>query len=39
MSGGMRQALDGQRQLIEARVDAVLDTARDAGAAWTGPTQ
>jgi len=37
MSGGMRHILDERRQPIEARADAVLDTARDAGAAWTGP--
>ena len=37
MTDDMRQALDERRELIEARVDAVLDTARDAGEAWTRP--
>ena len=35
MTGDMRQALDERRELIETRADAVLDTARDAGEAWT----
>lgn len=37
MAGDMRQALDEGRELIETRADAVLDTARDAGEAWTVP--
>ncbi|ACV05706.1 Multifunctional conjugation protein TraI [Kytococcus sedentarius] len=37
MTDDMRQALDERRELIEARADAVLDTARDAGEAWTRP--
>ncbi|MDN5757562.1 MAG: relaxase domain-containing protein [Tomitella sp.] len=37
MSTDMRQALDERRELIEARADAVLDTARDAKRAWTKP--
>ncbi|EWT06650.1 conjugal transfer protein [Intrasporangium chromatireducens Q5-1] len=37
MVGEMRQALDERRELIEARADAVLDTARDAGETWTRP--
>lgn len=35
MTGDMRQALDERRELIEARADAVLDTARNAGEPWT----
>lgn len=37
MTDDMRQALDERRELIEARADAVLDTARDAGDPWTKP--
>ena len=37
MTGDMRQALDERRELIETRAEAVLDTARDAGEAWTRP--
>jgi hypothetical protein len=37
MTDDMRQALDERRELIETRADAVLDTARDAGEAWTRP--
>ncbi|PZT88186.1 MAG: conjugal transfer protein, partial [Gordonia sp. (in: high G+C Gram-positive bacteria)] len=37
MSGDMRQALDERRELIEARADAVLNTARNAGQPWTRP--
>ncbi|WP_346037334.1 MobF family relaxase [Brevibacterium picturae] len=37
MIDDMRHALDERRGLIEARADAVLDTARDAGEAWTRP--
>lgn len=37
MTSDMRQALDERRELIEARADAVLDTARDAGEPWTRP--
>ncbi len=37
MASDMRQALDERRELIEARADAVLDTARDAGESWTVP--
>ena len=33
----MRHALDERRELIEARADAVLDTARDTGEPWTRP--
>lgn len=33
----MRQALDERRELIEARADAVLDTALVAGEVWTKP--
>ncbi|PWD97402.1 conjugal transfer protein [Dietzia maris] len=36
MAHDMRHALEERRELIEARADAVLDTARDAGEAWTG---
>lgn len=35
MTDDMRQALDGRREMIKARADAVLDTAREAGKAWT----
>ena len=37
MTGDMRQALDERRELIETRAEAVLDTACDAGEAWTRP--
>ncbi|MFC5273244.1 MobF family relaxase [Brachybacterium sacelli] len=37
MAGDMRHALDERRELIEARTDAVLDTARQAGEPWTKP--
>lgn len=37
MTDDMRQALDERWELIETRADAVLDTARDAGEAWTVP--
>lgn len=37
MTDDMRQALDERRELIEVRADAVLDTAREAGKAWTRP--
>ncbi|WP_344079927.1 MobF family relaxase [Nostocoides veronense] len=37
MTGDMRHALDERRELIEARADAVLDTARQAGELWTKP--
>ena len=37
MTGDMRHALDERRELIEARADAVLDTARETGEAWTRP--
>ncbi|MCC8927326.1 hypothetical protein [Rhodococcus sp. I2R] len=37
MTGDMRRALDERRELIEARADAVLDTARQAGEPWTEP--
>lgn len=37
MTSDMRHALDERRELIEARADAVLDTARDAGEAWMRP--
>ena len=37
MTRDVRQALDERRELIETRADAVLDTARDAGEAWTRP--
>ncbi|GAA1488221.1 hypothetical protein GCM10009626_09670 [Brachybacterium sacelli] len=37
MTRDLRQALDERRELIEARAEAVLDTARDAGEAWTQP--
>jgi len=37
MTDDMRQAPDERRELIEARADAVLDTARDAGEPWTKP--
>ncbi len=37
IAGDMRQALNERRELIETRADAVLDTARDAGEAWTRP--
>lgn len=37
MASDMRQALDERRELIETRADAVLDTAHDAGEAWTVP--
>jgi len=37
MAGDMRHALDERRELIEARADAVLDTARQAGEPWTKP--
>lgn len=35
MSNEMRQALNERRELIEARVDAVLDRALDEAAPWT----
>ncbi|MDN5726634.1 MAG: relaxase domain-containing protein, partial [Propionibacteriales bacterium] len=35
MNIDMHQALDEHRELIEARADALLDTARDAGHPWT----
>ena len=35
MTHDMRRALDERRELIEARADAVLDTARNAGEPWT----
>lgn len=34
MTGDMRKALDERREMIEARADAVLDTARETGEAW-----
>jgi conjugative relaxase-like TrwC/TraI family protein len=34
MTDDMRQALDERREMIEARADAVLDTARETGEAW-----
>ena len=34
MASDMRQALDERREMIEARTDAVLDTARETGEAW-----
>ncbi|WP_026077642.1 MobF family relaxase [Brevibacterium senegalense] len=37
MTGDMCRALDERRELIEARAEAILDTARDAGEAWTRP--
>lgn len=37
MADDMRQALDERCELIEARADAVLDTARAAEEAWTQP--
>lgn len=37
MTNEMRQALDERRELIEARADAVLDTASDTRAAWIEP--
>lgn len=37
MGDNMRHALDEQRELIEQRADAVLDTALDQGATWTIP--
>ncbi|PRY63312.1 conjugative relaxase-like TrwC/TraI family protein [Knoellia remsis] len=37
MTRDMRHALHERRELIETRADAVLDTARDAGEAWTRP--
>ena len=35
MTGDMRQAIDERRELIEARADAVLDTACGAAESWT----
>lgn len=37
MADDMRQALDERRELIEARADAVLDTAHDVGEVWMTP--
>lgn len=35
MTADMRQALDERREMIEARADAVLDTARETDEPWT----
>lgn len=37
MAQDLRQALNERRELIDARADAVLDAARDAGEPWTRP--